>query len=480
MCKSIRYNKLLGYGGVSFGLLLMIICFIKDSLLGGIVVACIPLVLLYIYFLLTHPYWGLVTLLIINYFIIPTIRYMHMEGLSVIIDSMIVFIFISIIFNTLIYNKIKWRKIYNKLVLVSVIWLIYCCLEVLNPTANTKAWFLSRGLTYYFFAITLLTLLLCERYNDVKRILYIWSILTLIGVAKGFIQHHFGFDSLEMAWLNNGGAKTHLLSTGTRYFSIYASAGMFGAVMGHAFTIFIIAAFYMKSKWIRVYFFFVALSALYGLIISGTRGAIAVPLAGIALWTILSKKIIIFVPSTVLLICVYLFFAHTFIGQSNQYIRRMRTAFNPNEPSLIVRRENQKLFGAYLKDKPFGEGLGLSGMDTQEEFKRYTTSIPTDSWYVKIWVETGIIGLLVHIGILLYIIIHGAYIIMFQIKNHELKGILCALLCGVFGIIVSSYGNQIFGQFPIVFFTYTSITFVFIGKEIDQQITNNLITKRYE
>ena len=114
MSKSIRYNKLLGYGGVSFGLLLMIICFIKDSLLGGIVVACIPLVLLYIYFLLTHPYWGLVTLLIINYFIIPTIRYMHMEGLSVIIESMIVFIFISIIFNTLIYNKIKWRKIYNK------------------------------------------------------------------------------------------------------------------------------------------------------------------------------------------------------------------------------------------------------------------------------------------------------------------------------------------------------------------------------
>ena len=69
---------------------------------------------------------------------------------------------------------------------------------------------------------------------------------------------------------------------------------------------------------------------------------------------------------------------------------------------------------------------------------------------------------------------------MFQIKDHELKGILCALQCGIFGIIVSSYGNQIFGQFPIVFFTYMSMAFVFIGKEIDQQITNNLITTRYE
>lgn len=28
-----------------------------------------------------------------------------------------------------------------------------------------------------------------------------------------------------------------------------------------------------------------------------------------------------------------------------------------------------------------------------------------------------------------------------------------------------------------IFFIYTSITFVFIGKELDQQITNNQITK---
>lgn len=471
------YKRVLSYGGLSTGLILMIVCFIKDSFLGGIIVGCIPLFLLYIYLLLIHPYWGLVTLLILNYFIVPTIRYTHFEGLSVVIDLMIVFTLIAIIINSLVSNKINWKKIYNKLIFVSSIWLVYCCLEILNPTADTNAWILSRGFTYYFFAITLLTLLLCERYNDIKRILYIWSVLTLIGVAKGFIQHHFGFDSFESAWLHEGGGRTHLLITGTRYFSIYASAGIFGAVMGHAFIIFLIASFYMKKKWIRIYFFFVAFSALYGLIISGTRGAIAIPLAGIALWTILSKKIMIFIPGIILLICIYVFFAHTFIGQSNPYIRRIRTAFDPNEPSLVIRRENQKLFKAYLKDKPFGEGLGLSGVDVQDKFKRYTTSIPTDSWYVKIWVETGIIGLLLHIGILLYIIIHGAYIIMFHVKNRELKGILCALLCGVFGVIISSYGNQIFGQFPIVFFIYTSITFVFVGKELDQQITNNQITK---
>lgn len=68
-------------------------------------------ILLYIYLLLTHPYSGLVTLLILNYFIVPTIRYTHFEGLSVGIDLMIVFTLIAIIINSLASNKINWKKI---------------------------------------------------------------------------------------------------------------------------------------------------------------------------------------------------------------------------------------------------------------------------------------------------------------------------------------------------------------------------------
>ena len=40
------YKRVLSYGGLSTGLILMIVCFIKDSFLGGIIVGCIPLFLL--------------------------------------------------------------------------------------------------------------------------------------------------------------------------------------------------------------------------------------------------------------------------------------------------------------------------------------------------------------------------------------------------------------------------------------------------
>ena len=46
----------------------------------------------------------------------------------------------------------------------------------------------------------------------------------------------------------------------------------------------------------------------------------------------------------------YVFFAHTYIGESNTSIRRMRTAFRPTEDaSYIVRKENQKRLAEYLK-----------------------------------------------------------------------------------------------------------------------------------
>ena len=74
------------------------------------------------------------------------------------------------------------------------------------------------------------------------------------------------------------------------------------------------------------------------------------------------------------------------IGQNNSMIRRMRTAFSPSkDASLNVRKENQRKLGEYLKYRPFGEGLGLSGDGLGVKVsKRFTTSIPTDSWYVKI------------------------------------------------------------------------------------------------
>ncbi|MEG1553842.1 MAG: O-antigen ligase domain-containing protein, partial [Rikenellaceae bacterium] len=73
------------------------------------------------------------------------------------------------------------------------------------------AWFLSRSLIYYMLVTVMLTFLVFNKYKDLKTMLYIMSIFTLFGVAKGVMQQFWGFDAAETAFLNDGGAKTHLL-----------------------------------------------------------------------------------------------------------------------------------------------------------------------------------------------------------------------------------------------------------------------------
>lgn len=110
------------------------------------------------------------------------------------------------------------------------------------------------------------------------------------------------------------------------------------------------------------------------------------------------------------------------------------------------------------KHEPFGEGIGLSGVENQKISYRFTTSIPHDSFYVKIWVETGIVGAILFFGVYFISVFRAAWIVMFKVKDKELKGRLTALLCGIFGMLLSAYGNAFLGQFPTYIIVITGIT----------------------
>lgn len=61
--------------------------------------------------------------------------------------------------------------------------------------------------------------------------------------------------------------------------------------MGFATILFGISAIFMKKRSIRIYYAIIAMCAIYALFISGTRGALFVPIGGIILLTFLSKNI---------------------------------------------------------------------------------------------------------------------------------------------------------------------------------------------
>lgn len=459
---------------VGLASIIMALLSMNMPLFAGI--TAFPLICIAGILILRYPQLMLFIIFTVNYFILGITRYMPIEGISIIMDILYVLTLILILIHSALYHNIEWKRCFHILSALSLIWAFYCILEAINPSAVFEGWVLSRGLIINGLIITIFTSLLCTKYKILKALLFTFSLFTVLAILKTFMQKNIGFDTYEAQWLNNGGATTHIIHSGIRYFSFFTDASNMGSNMGGAGIILGIASLYMKNKAFKIYYAIVAVASLYTMMLSGTRGAIIVPLAGLALYTVVSKQTRSILIGTASLILIYVFFAFTMIGQSNTTIRRMRTAFTPSEDaSYIVRKENQKRLKEYLKYKPFGEGLGLSGDGLGVKIsRRFTTSIPTDSWYVKIWVETGVIGLILYMGMVLITIARGTWILMFNIHDPELKGILTGWLCAIFGMFLSAYGNSFWGQFPTMVIAFMGMSFILNGKYFDKELSDKI------
>jgi cell division protein FtsW (lipid II flippase) len=150
----------------------------------------------------------------------------------------------------------------------------------------------------------------------------------------------------------------------------------------------------------------------------------------------------------------------------------MRSAFDPNEPSLQVRLNNQKILKAYLASRPFGGGIGHAG-DKAQRFlpNAFLSHVATDSWYVLIWAELGIVGLLFHLFVLFYVIGKASYKVMFTIRDPITKLKMSALIAGMAGIMAASYGNAVLGQMPTALLIYATMAIISNPEifEADQQ-----------
>ncbi len=436
-----------------------------------ITVAAIPLVFVSLCVILRRPILMFYIAFSFCYFANVIARYTGVEGVSYLADNIVIgTIFFILITN---YNlKELSEKSRNILIGSAIVWMIYSTLQLANPTAVAGAWASSRGVAFNGILFTVLTLVSVRNFQHVKSIIFLLSIFTMMAVGKALMQKYFGWDPFEQKWLNEGGARTHLIWSGPRYFSFFTDAGNFGSNMGFATVLFSIIGLYTKAWGLRIYYFIVAVFALYAMFMSGTRGAIAVPLVGFTAIAIFSRRSNLIISLGVLLVLIFMFFKFTYIGQSNQYIRRMRTAFvsGREDASFNVRLENQKLLAEYLKDKPFGVGLGLSGVENQKYSSILTTQIPHDSWLVKIWVETGAVGIVLYLLFICGAIFQASTRLMFKVRDPMVKFYLLAWLSGICGLLVSSYGNAFWGQFPTNIIVFTGLILAMNGEYFERKL----------
>jgi hypothetical protein len=445
---------------------------------GGLIiaVALIGLFPVIIYFnrLFTDPRVGIYTIVILGFIAIGLTRYIRNVPFGLTVDGFLVLTYIAVFFKYF-NTKVDWTQANRDITYLAIIWFGYTALQLFNPEALSRtAWFYAmRGISLYMLLMVPLLLMVFNRLRHLYVFLYLWGIFSILGTLKGLQQLYIGPDGAEQFWLDTIGGVTHILFGELRVFSFFSDAGQFGAAQGAAGVVGMLIALNIKGLHNKVFFFIMGLSGLWGMMISGTRGAMIVPMIGGITYILHRKNFRAIIIGSLFLALVYAFFAYTYIGQSNSQIRRMRTAFRPeDDASYLVRLETRRVLSTYLASRPLGGGIGSAG-DWGKRFspQGFLAQIATDSWYVQIWAEQGIVGLILHLFILSYILIKGSFIIMFRVKESELKGILSALMCGFTGIMGASYGNGVLGQMPTGILIYTSWALIFMGTQLDREYT---------
>lgn len=415
---------------------------------GSVLAVLLPVGMLLGVGVLLEPRFGL--FLYVQFcFVIGFSRFAQVEiPVGTLVDALLALT----LFSTLLNGKeMAWSRLRSPLFVALSLWFIYTVLELFNPEAPYRpAWLYHvRPFSLHWFMVAIIVLVTPIKRSDIRIMVNTWLFWSFLAALWAFKQKYVGLTTAEWAWLNNGNAKTHLLFGRLRCFSFYSDAAQFGAEMAAVTLVSVIRTFEEKTVRRKAFFALLALVYFWGYAVSGTRSALFVLVAGLAFYLLLKRDFLKLTIGAALATPLILLLMYTSIGSSNYEIQRMRSALTPmNDPSFLVRLENQKKLAEYLRDLPFGAGIGTSA-DTGARFSphHFAAQIPPDSWYVEIWIETGVVGLTLYIAMLLFLIAVGVKQV-WQLRDPWLEKTMLCLLAEFFGIAVMAYSNPVIGQFP--------------------------------
>ena len=483
MVNKIYSNRISEYAGENGGrvillflLFLLSLYSLKNSGINGMAMyLAIPIGILFVYLAFKFKMFAFWALFSINYLVM----FLAKEGLWPAIPASIPNEMLELVLIAVAIIDIKdthFEYPANLMTMAVLGWCAFCVLEVLNDTCdlgiNVGAWF--TGIRLMAFQLLYAVIVFCLYINSPKRIyqlFFVWALFTLFAVFWCWKQQHIGWTQGEYNWLFvQGHARQHMVNGIIRYFSCFTDAANFGIHMAATAVAFCIIAITNNVKKHKIFWGIIGLLAIWAMFASGTRTAMFCLIAGFMVFLVLAKSVKIIVPVSIVFGLFLVMLIFTNIGQGNNQIRRMRSAFNKNDASANVRDVNKATIAKYMKDAPWGIGIGIFENDIPawNKFKKLS-QIPPDSEYVFIWVRTGPIGVSWFLICNIIMLIGACYVVFFKIKNRSLMGIGAAWCSAFTALHLGGYANQILMQFPNIVIFYGGMSTVFLLPKIEQQ-----------
>jgi len=434
----------------------------------------VPIIFAFVVLVFLKPKAGFITFILLCFFVAGLNRHIPSVPFGLGFEAILLLTYLALLFHR--SEKYNLKFLNNDLFLLSLVWFVINLLEILNPAgASLVGWaYEMRSTTLYWILTVPLAFMIFTELKDLKFFIYLIVGLSCVAAIYGIQQLYLGVSQMEQVWLDAGSSKTHVLWGKLRVFSFYSDAGQFGASQAHVGLICLILAVGPFIWWKRLLIGLAGLLILYGMLISGTRGSMFVLIAGGFVYLVLSKQVKILLIGFAIALSGLFVLKFTTIGESNAQIARMRTSLDPTDASLQERFKNQKILKDYLATRPFGGGVGTIGTwGIEHNPDMYLSKIPPDSYYVKVWAMYGIVGFIIWFGIILFITGKCCGIV-WNIQNEKLRQMLIALVAGIAGIVLASYGNEVINQMPSAMIVYVSWVLVFLGPQFDRELANQL------
>ncbi len=478
MVSKVYSNRISEYAGKNGGRVLLLFLlfllaiyeFVHSGFNAFAIICVIPCLIIAIYIIFKWKMSAFWALIVINY-ILQMKNSPMPSGIPLSLwDELLELTLIAVAIIDL-REESRFGRSVNMMLFSILIWCGFLTLELLNDTCglgiNFGAWFTSaRLMGLHLVWILLVFSIYISSPQILINYLRIWAILALFSAFWTWKQKNIGFTDIEKAWLFYGpGQVTHLLNGGTliRYFSTFNDAASYGCNAAASAVAFLIVAITSKIKLEKIFFLIVSLCVIWGMFQSGTRTSIFSLAAGFIIFIFLSKSFKIAVPFSILFAAFMAMLMFTDIGNSNQQIRRMRSAFDRKDASANVRDINKAAIKKYLRDAPWGLGIANTQANIPANNKyRKLSETPPDSEYVYIWMQTGIIGISVFVFCIILMFVGACCVVMFKLKSPSLVGIGGGMCSAFIAMQLGGYGNQVLFQYPngVLFFGGLAIVYI--------------------
>ena len=459
--------------GVTFGVVAAL--FLLGTLLT------IPVLLI----CLLHPTNALFFSIIFSFFILYLYRYLvvyypHLAEIPVgaAVDMMLMIGLIAVFLDQSYRKDRNLSFIKNPITYVYVVYLLFLVIEFFNPNMNVP-------LGYISFVRRIITLLACyiivlyifRNKAFLKSFIRLWLGLALLAALYGCSQQWFGYMPMEADWIDRmvalEGRNPYLHDGVVRHFSFFSDPtvfGMFMATSGLFCLIMLTGPFRMATK-LKIVGIVVFL--FLGLAYSGTRTAYVMVPAGLvlfALMTITKRSTLMFAAIAAIALG-FILYGPIY---NNQTIDRIRTAFKGSEDaSLNLRNMKRKMVQPLVFEHPLGGGVESSGIiGSQYDPSHYLAKYVIDSGYMKIAIETGVIGLLLTMACY-FTVMYVGITQYYKSNSAEFRIYIAGMVVVVYSLIIYTYVQKSINQFPAGLILYSIFAILAKIDSVEQHDTKN-------